>query len=109
VVSDSLRALAFSFVGNLEVAHRFNRTQKMVAWQRLCVKRYPSFTSHNENNLFINIALGVNKTDIGEILDILERNIANHREYLMQKNGAYSLTLEEGMLFARKERKLYTQ
>jgi hypothetical protein len=62
---------------NLEVAHRFNRTQKMIVWQwkYSFLKRHPRFTARNEDNLSRSRALGMNRSHVGEILEILERNV----------------------------------
>jgi hypothetical protein len=72
-----LKVLAFSFMGKLVVAHRLNRTQKMVGLERvyLFLKLHPRLTLRTEENLSINRALRVSRSKTGVFFESLEGNM----------------------------------
>jgi hypothetical protein len=62
-----LRVLAFNFMESLGFAHRFNRTQKMAAWEWMYsfFKRHPMMHAVcKENKLSLNRALGMSRSEV---------------------------------------------
>jgi hypothetical protein len=62
---------------SLGVAHRFTRRKKVAGWEWIYqfLKRHPRITVRKAENLSINRALGMSRSEVGAFFEILERNM----------------------------------
>ncbi|KAJ8897490.1 hypothetical protein PR048_002837 [Dryococelus australis] len=69
-----LQELAFNLAEKLGLQHRFNKEAGLADWGRLWsyLKRHTDLSIRKEENLSINRALSMNKSEVGLFFDLLE-------------------------------------